>query len=232
MVTSDDRTPRRAVFGRRKGRRLKPRHALLLETLLPPLAVPLGAPPPRDLADLFLVPVDGVQLEIGFGGGEHLAGEARAAPHIGFIGCEPFVNGMAKMLSLVDQHGLANVRLHLGDAAELLAWLPAGSLARVDLLYPDPWPKRRHWKRRFIQDATVGAMARVLRVGGEARCATDIADYAAWALDHFLHSPAFAWTAERAEDWRQPWLGHVATRYETKTRREGRVPCYLTFRRR
>jgi tRNA (guanine-N7-)-methyltransferase len=180
---------------------------------------------------LFPRPCDEIGLEIGFGGGEHLAAEAAAHPGMGFIGCEPFVNGMAKALALIEAHGLDNIRLHFGDASDLLAWLPAGSLARVDLLYPDPWPKRRHWKRRFVQDASIAALARVLRPQGEFRFVTDWPDYAAWTLARLTRSPLFAWTAERADDWRQPWPGFTATRYEAKAKLAGRAPCYLVFRR-
>ena len=158
-----------AFFGRRKGHTLRPRQAALIENLLPRLAVDLAALPPRPLAALFARPAEVVNLEIGFGGGEHLAAQAQAQPAAGFIGCEPFVNGMAKALALIEARGLDNIRLHFGDATELVAWLPASSLARVDLLYPDPWPKRRHWKRRFVQTASIAALARVLRPGGEIR---------------------------------------------------------------
>jgi len=137
----------------------------------------------------------------------------------------------ALILAQIEAHAVGNIRLFAGDAAELLAWAPPRSLARIDLIHPDPWPKRRHWKRRFVQDATVSAMARVLRPGGEFRFVTDIADYAAWTLKHLIRSPDFAWTAERAHDWRHAWPGFSATRYEAKARREGRVPCYLIFRR-
>jgi len=177
------------------------------------------------------VPVDEVRLEIGFGGAEHLIGEARAHAGTGFIGCEPFVNGMAKALAAIDELALANVRLHDADAAELIDWLPARSLARIDLLYPDPWPKRRHWKRRFISDASVAKLARILRAGGEMCFATDWPDYAAWTLARFLRDDDFVWTAERADDWRRPWPGFTRTRYEEKAIREGRTPCYLVFRR-
>ena len=138
---------------------------------------------------------------------------------------------MAKALALIDERKLSNIRLHHGDASELIAWLPRGAFARVDLLYPDPWPKRRHWKRRFVQDESVAAIARLLRPGGEFRFATDIADYAAWTLVRLLRSPEFSWTAERADDWRQPWPGFSGTRYEAKAKREGRMPCYLIFKR-
>jgi tRNA (guanine-N7-)-methyltransferase len=198
---------------------------------LPRLALDLTKPPPA-LATLFPRHVDGVRLEIGFGGAEHLIAAAQAHPATGFIGCEPFVNGMAKALAAIDALGLANIRLHHGDATALLAWLPDASLERVDLLYPDPWPKRRHWKRRFIQDDSVTALARVLKGGGEFRFASDWADYAAWTLERLIRSPAFTWTAERADDWRKPWPDFAGTRYEKKALREGRAPCYLTFRRR
>ncbi|HYX82877.1 MAG TPA: tRNA (guanosine(46)-N7)-methyltransferase TrmB [Gemmatimonadales bacterium] len=172
-----------------------------------------------------------MRLEIGFGGGEHMVAQAEQHAHTGFIGVEPFVNGMAKALAAISVKKLSNIRLHFEEATSLLDWLPAASLACVDLIYPDPWPKRRHWKRRFIQDDSVAAIARILRPGGELRFATDIPDYAAWTLEHLTQSPTFAWTAERAEDWRRPWPEFSETRYETKAKREGRVPCYLTFRR-
>jgi len=218
-------------FGRRKGRPLRPQQALLLETLLPRLAVDLSAPAPADLGTLFPDPVACTNLEIGFGGGEHLAAQAFAHPNTGFIGCEPFVNGMAKMLIAIQAKELRNIRLHFGDAIELLNWLPEASLAQVDILYPDPWPKRRHWKRRIIQDPSIVVLARVLSPGGAVHFATDIADYAAWVLERFMRSPSFEWAAERAADWREPWNGYVPTRYEAKARRDGRVPNYFVFRR-
>jgi tRNA (guanine-N7-)-methyltransferase len=221
----------RGFFGRRKGHPLRARQATLFDTLLPRLALDLPRAAPRGLAALFAVPVDDVLLEIGFGGAEHLIAEAQAHPRTGFIGCEPFVNGMAKALVAIDELRLANIRLHHGDAVELLAWLPPHGLSRVDLLYPDPWPKRRHWKRRFVSDANIAALARVLRPGGEFRFATDWANYAEWTLLRLLRSPSFSWTAERADDWREPWAGFSGTRYEAKAVREGRAPTYLVFKR-
>jgi tRNA (guanine-N7-)-methyltransferase len=221
---------RGAFFGRRQGHKLRPRQAGLLETLLPQLALDLSRPP--DLAGLFPAPPDAVRLEIGFGGGEYLASEAERCPRVGFIGIEPFVNGMAKALSAISARKLANIRLHHGDATDVLAWLPSGTLATVDLAYPDPWPKRRHWKRRFVQDQSLKEIARVLRADGEFRFVTDIDDYAEWTLVRGLRSPDLVWTAERADDWRLPWPGFISTRYEAKAARQGRMPCYLVFRRR
>ena len=233
MTTNTPDSPAsRRFFGRRKGHRLRAHQAELIETLLPRLALDLREPAPDALARLFAVPVDEVRLEIGFGSGEHPIAEAGRNPHKGFLGCEPFVNGMAKALAAIEAQGLRNVRLHLGDAVPVLCWLPPASLAGIDLLYPDPWPKRRHWKRRLIQDDTVAAMARVLRTGWVFRFASDSADYAAWTLLRLLRAPDFIWTADRADDWRKPWPDFMDTRYHRKAAREGRAPTYLVFRRR
>ncbi|HTO61660.1 MAG TPA: tRNA (guanine(46)-N(7))-methyltransferase TrmB [Bradyrhizobium sp.] len=222
---------RGAFFGRRKGHRLRAHQADLVAHLLPRLALEISGPAPTDIADLFDPPAREIKLEIGFGGGEHLAAEARAQGETGFIGCEPYVNGMAKILAQIESHDIGNVRLFAGDAAELLAWLPARALTRIDLIHPDPWPKRRHWKRRFVQDATIAAMARVLTSGGEFRFVSDIDDYCAWTLAHLARSRDFVWTAERAADWRAPWDGYTMTRYGQKAEREGRRATYLRFRR-
>jgi tRNA (guanine-N7-)-methyltransferase len=230
MSCHDDHRER-AFFGRRKGHALRPHQASLMAALLPRLAIGLDGPPPHDLVDLFPRPLQAVCVEIGFGGGENLVAEAAAAPSRGFVGCEPFVNGMAKILAAIEAGRLDNVRLYAGDAVDLLAWLPAASVEKVDLLYPDPWPKRRHWKRRFVQHRTVAMLARVLQPGGLFRFATDVPDYAAWTLERLLGAPDFAWTAECADDWRKPWAGFAGTRYEAKAIREGRAPCYLEFRR-
>ena len=232
-ASSDDGAgahPHGSFFGRRKGHKLRLHQADLIEHLLPRLALDIGKPGPPDLAGLFDPPADAVRLEIGFGGGEHLIAEARAFPDTGFIGCEPYVNGMAKILAQIEAHNIGNIRLFAGDAAELLAWAPPHSLDRIDLIHPDPWPKRRHWKRRFVQDATVAAMARALKPDGEFRFVSDIDAYGAWTLAHLLRSPDFAWTAERASDWRLPWPDYTMTRYGRKAEREGRQAAYLQFR--
>jgi tRNA (guanine-N7-)-methyltransferase len=233
MHDNDDHQSRR-FFGRRKGHQLKPRQAELMDTLLPQLAVDLETPMPENPAALFksAARIENLWLEIGFGGGEHLAAHAAARTDTGFIGCEPFINGMAKALALVEVNELKNVRLHFGDATQILDWLPDASLAGVDLLYPDPWPKARHWKRRFAQDESIAAIARVLKPGAMFRVATDIPHYAAWTLERVLRNPDFIWTAERADDWRKPWGGWTQTRYEAKAIREGRTPAYFIFLRR
>jgi tRNA (guanine-N7-)-methyltransferase len=221
--------PKRAFFGRRKGHPLRPRQAALFDTLLPRVAIDTDQPAPADLSSLFRCAGD-IRLEIGFGGSEHLLAQAAQHPQVGFIGSDAFVNAMAMALAGIDERKLDNVRLHFGDASHLLSWLPDGALARLDLLYPDPWPKKRHWKRRFVQDQSLKEIVRVLRPGGEFRFATDIPDYAAWTLERVLRSPDLIWTAEKADDWRKPWSGFEGTRYEAKAMREGRVPAYFIFR--
>jgi tRNA (guanine-N7-)-methyltransferase len=223
---------RDALYGRRKGKKLSPRRTGLMATLYPALAVDLSAPAPSDLRALFPVPVDAVRLEIGFGGGEHMLAEATRSPDIGFIGVEPFVNGMAKAVSAIAETGARNIRLHDGDAALLLDWLPPASLVGVDLLYPDPWPKKRHFKRRFVSDENLDRVARALKPGGLFRVASDIESYIDWTLLHVLKRSDLAWTAVRADDWRKPFPGWPGTRYEAKAVAAGRMPAYLAFLRR
>jgi len=220
----------RAFFGRHKRHALKPRQAALVETLLPRLGLDLAKTAPADPHTLFPHSVDEVRLEIGFGGGEHLVAQAAANRSVGYIGTDAFLNGVAKALVAIDEHRLDNVRLFSGDASELIDWLPGASLARIDLLYPDPWPKRRHWKRRFVQDDNLKRLARLLKSGGEFRFATDIPGYAEYVLMRILRSGDFVWTAARADDWRKPWPGFVRTRYEAKAIRESRTPAYFIFR--
>jgi tRNA (guanine-N7-)-methyltransferase len=229
-ASSDALRTHGSFFGRRKGHKLRHHQADLIEGLLPRLSLDIAGASPADLADRFDRPVDSIRLEIGFGGGEHLIAEALAFPATGFIGCEPYVNGMAKILAQIEAYNIGNIRLFAGDAAELLAWAPPLALARIDLIHPDPWPKRRHWKRRFVQDATIAAMARTLQPRGEFRFVSDMADYCAWTLAHLARSPDFVWTAERASDWRLPWPGYTMTRYGRKAEREGREAAYLRFR--
>jgi tRNA (guanine-N7-)-methyltransferase len=219
----------RAFFGRRVGQRLRPGQQDHMETLLPKLRLPAGEI--TDPKSLFANPVREVRLEIGFGGAEHLIAAARENPDVGFIGCEPFVNGLAKALAAISLHGLTNIRLWDADAAPLLKRLPEASLARVDLFYPDPWPKRRQRKRRFVSDATLAAIDRVLRDGGEFRFASDIDDYVGWTLARLAKNAGLEWTAARAGDWLSPHEGWVRTRYEAKAIIAGRVPGYISARR-
>ncbi len=230
-MTNTAQQTTRAFFGRRKGHKLRRRQAELLETLLPRLAIDLSRSAPSDLSALFPVTVEEVALEIGFGGGENMIAQAESRPNVGVIGVEPFVNGMAKALAAIDSRRLMNVRLHFDDAVSLMAWLPEASLARIDLIHPDPWPKRRHWKRRFVQDATLSQLARILRRGGEFRFVTDIADYAAWTLQRLMRSSDFEWTAQSADDWRRAWPDFAGTRYHAKAALEKRSPCFLISRR-
>ena len=167
-------------------------------------------------------------LEIGFGGGEHLAAQAKANPDVLLLGAEPFLNGVASTLRHVDAMELTNVRLHAGDARDLLAALPDASVSRLFLLFPDPWPKTRHHKRRLVSSDFAAEAARVLAPGGLLRFATDWADYANEALYVFTGAPAFAWTARRADDWRSPPSDHVTTRYESK-RLGDCAPVWLEF---
>jgi tRNA (guanine-N7-)-methyltransferase len=220
-----------ALYGRRKGHRLRDHQAGLVEALLPALRVDIGRLS-GDPRTLFGRPVEDVYLEIGFGGGEHLVHDMQRHPAIGFIGCEPFVNGMAKLLSAIEPIGTDTIRLYDGDALPLLERLPAGSLGRVDLFYPDPWPKRRHHKRRFVSDDSLAALARAVRPGGRFRFASDIDHYVGWTLARVLRSPDWDWTAQGPDDWRLPYEGWPGTRYEAKAKREGRVPSYLDMRRR
>src|SRR3569623_602532 len=203
----------RAFFGRRKGHKLRPHHASLIEDFLPRLALDIGTPSPAALTALFPAGTTTVRLEFGFGGGEQQQAEAAAFPDTGFIGCEPYVNGMAKILAQIEARKHTNIRLFAGDASELLAWVPPQSQVRNDLIHPAPWPKRRHWKRRFVQDATIKAMARALTPRGEFRFVCDIDDYTSWTLWHMQRADDFLWQAARAEDWRAPWPGYTMTRY-------------------
>ena len=211
-------------FGRLKSRPIKPRQAALMESLLPRIASPAEPFDPRTL-------VPGAceaWLEIGFGGGEHLAGQAQAHPGVAFLGAEPFHNGVASALRHIHEAGLSNVRLHHGDARDLLALLPDASLARVFVLFPDPWPKARHRKRRLVEPNTVASLARVLAPGGSLRFASDVADYVDWALERILADGAFRWTARQADDWRKPPRDHLTTRYQEK-RLGDCSPVFLDF---
>ena len=219
----------RGFFGRRVGKQLKPAQAAAIERHLDRLRIDLDAPPPEPLSTLFEARIESVRLEIGFGGGEHLLHRARENPSIGFIGVEPFINGMAKLLRVVENEPLANLRVHDDDAVRLLDWLPAGSISRIELLYPDPWRKARHHKRRFVNAANLDRIERALVPDGTFHFASDWADYVNWTLAQVRSHGRLSWLASRAADWRTPFEGWPGTRYEAKAKREGRVPAYLRF---
>ncbi len=228
-----DKRPRRkgagSFFGRRHGKTLRPLHASLLESMLPKLRLDLETPPPSNVRELFEIPAGAVRLEIGFGGGEHLIHRMLESPETGFIGVEPFVNGMAKLLAALHADLLPNIRVYDQDAALLLDWLPSASLDHVDILYPDPWPKMRQHKRRFISPENLVRLARVIKPGGRLCFASDIADYVNWTLIHVRAHGGFSFDADDPDDWRLPYAGWPGTRYEAKAFREGRTPAYLTF---
>lgn len=233
-MTASDR-PRRNFYGRLKGKTLKDsQKRYLSEDLagLSPGPVDWDVNPnrtPLDLAALF----GGrpVWLEIGFGGGEHMVHQAARNPDVGLIGAEPYINGVAMLLGKIRRARVENLRVHPGDARDLMDVLPVGSVARAFLLYPDPWPKTRHHRRRFVTPEHLLPLARVMQPGAILRVATDIPDYVRQTLEE-VPGAGFDWLAERPADWREPWDDWLSTRYEQKALREGRVPHYLTFRRR
>lgn len=229
--TSSDASSRTQFYGRRHGHRLRPGRRRLLETLLPRLLISCPGEARLDPASLFPQPVTDIWLEVGFGGGEHLAAQARRHPEIGFIGCEPFVNGVARLLAMVERDRITNLRVFDDDARILLNRLTDASIGRVFILFSDPWPKKRHHKRRFLREETLRSLARVMRGGGALRFATDDMGYVSWTLEHVRRNPDFAWTATCPDDWRRPPPDWVETRYEAKARATERTCIYLDFQR-
>ena len=211
-------------YGRLKSRPIKPRQAALVDARLPGLRIPVGPVAP----DMLMPGARATWLEIGFGGGEHMAGQAARAPDVLILGAEPFQNGVASAVRHIEEQALGNVRLHDGDVRDLITWLPDACLAQVFILFPDPWPKARHHKRRLIQADTVAELARVLASGGRLRFASDWADYIDGALERFEANPAFTWTAAGPDDWRKPPADHITTRYEEK-RLGDCAPVFLDF---
>lgn len=230
----EDGAPWRNFYGRRHGKKLRPGQAALLAELarLAPPGIGHDENPARTPLDLkALYPGREPWLEIGFGGGEHMLAQARANPDVQIIGAEPFINGVAKLLAAIARADVGNIAVTDHDARDLMDVLPEASIARAFLLYPDPWPKTRHHKRRFVNPAQLDQLARVMRAGAELRVATDIADYVRHSLEVIDRDPRFEWTATHPADWRDPWPDWPGTRYEAKALREGRAPHYLTFRR-
>jgi tRNA (guanine-N7-)-methyltransferase len=220
------------IYGRRAGHKLRPAQAQLVDELLPRLRLtPEEVEATGNLAGKFGRPMDEIWLEIGFGGGEHLAWQAVRNRHVGFIGIEPFINGIAKLLTAIDDEGLDNVRIYDGDARLMLGALPDGCLSRAFVLFPDPWHKKRHNKRRIVNVDTLTQLHRAMKPGAELRIASDIPDYVRWIMEHARRVPGFVWQAEKAADWRVRPDDWPMTRYEQKALREGRAPAYLSFRR-
>lgn len=216
-------------FGRIKSRVIKPAQAALIDTLLPSLQLHISedgkVEPGQDIQGR-----RDIWLEIGFGGGEHLAGQAAANPDVLLLGAEPFLNGAASALRHIDEQALKNVKLHIGDARDLIAGLADATMSRVFILFPDPWPKARHHKRRLVSSTFVAELARIVRPGGNVRFATDWADYANEGLLTFLRAPEFHWRAEGPADWRDPPPDHVTTRYQLKQLGDI-APVFLDFER-
>lgn len=218
-------------FGRTRMRSLTARQQDIIERVTPDVSINLDNHHAIDPTAMFDQECADVWLEIGFGGGEHLLWQARHNAKIGLIGCEPFRDGVVRVLSAIDDEGLGNIRLHADDARPLLRCIEPGSVARVFILFPDPWPKKRHNKRRLINPDLANLLAGVMKTGAELRIATDIDDYLRSILLTFYSHPEFLWLAERPIDWRQRPSDWPATRYEAKAIREGRSCAYLRFRR-
>ncbi|MBV8505783.1 MAG: tRNA (guanosine(46)-N7)-methyltransferase TrmB [Alphaproteobacteria bacterium] len=223
---------RHQVFGRRRGRPLRPGQKTLANELLPQLAINLPPSGRLDLAALFGRARPSIWLEIGFGGGEHLAQLAERHPQIGFIGCEVFENGIVKLLGEIERRRLDNIRIFSDDARSILAAMPPASVDRVFILFPDPWPKRRQHKRRIVSRATLDVLAEIMSDDAELRMATDDGDYLSWILENVTAHRRFEWRARRPADWRERPPDWPPTRYEAKARAAGRPPAFLRVRRR
>lgn len=229
------RAPWRNFYGRRKGKTLRNSQETYLDedlAALSPGPVDWDANPDRRPLELAALFGDRpVWLEIGFGGGEHMVHQATRNPDVGIIGCEPYINGVAMLLGKIRDARVTNLRVHPGDVRDLFDVLPPASIDRAFLLYPDPWPKKRHHRRRFVTPEYLDPLARVLAPGATFRIATDIPDYVRQSLEQIVPRPDFDWLGQSPDDWRAPWDDWIATRYEQKALREGRTPHYLTFRR-
>jgi len=224
-------TRQRTLYGRRRGKKLRAGQESLLDTLLPKLLITVPPEPQKiDLASLFGASRKEIWLEVGFGAGEHLVWQAEHHPEVGLIGCEPFINGVAKCLAHIERTGVSNIRLFTDDARLVMAGLPDRSLSRAFILFPDPWPKTRHHKRRFVERTNLDVLARLMKPGAELRLATDDPSYLPWMVEHACTHPAFEWLAERPSDWRGRPDDWPPTRYEQKML-AGHKPVFLRLRR-
>ena len=223
---------RRNLYGRRKGPKLRDNRAILMREKMASYAVLDENPSDSIDINAMFSDVSDCWLEVGFGAGEHVAAQALGNPSIGIMACEHYLNGVASCLSHIEKNDLKNVRLHNGDARDLMDRLPDASIGRVFLLYPDPWPKARHHKRRFINPENLEAFARIMRAGAILRVASDIPGYIEWTLEHLAERPEFELLGDPATEFREPWSDWPGTRYEAKALREGRTPAYLSFERR
>ena len=231
-MTGNPKYRRLVVFGRRQGHRLRPQRQALMRDLLPQIGIDLTPDgDPIQPRDLFADGTKEVWLEIGFGAGEHLAWQAARRPDVGFIGCDPFLNGVSTLLDQIAIENLSNVRIFPDDARLLMARLGGGGINRLFLLFPDPWPKRRHHKRRMVTRENVARFADIMADGGEFRFATDHPEYGRASLIKLLDEPRFRWLAERPGDWRERPEDWPETRYEGKAREAGRAPMFLRFER-
>jgi tRNA (guanine-N7-)-methyltransferase len=229
---ADQESRRDPVFGRRRGHKLRPKRQALMRDLLPEIEIDLGQSGDIiDPASFFAAGTNQVWLEIGFGAGEHLAWQAARRPDVGFIGCEPYLNGVSALLSRIAAENLTNVRIFPDDARHLLARLATGRISRLALLFPDPWPKRRHHKRRIVHPEIIARFADIMADDGEFRFATDHGEFAAWTLGHMYAEARFYWSAESPRDWRQRPEDWPETRYEQKAREAGRTPIFLRYMR-
>jgi tRNA (guanine-N7-)-methyltransferase len=225
-------TRQRTLYGRRRGKKLRAGQESLLDTLLPKLLITVPPEPQKiDLASLFGAARKDIWLEVGFGAGEHLVWQAEHHPEIGLLGCEPFINGVAKCLAQIERTGVSNIRLFTDDARLVMAALPDRSLSRAFILFPDPWPKTRHHKRRFVERTNLDVLARLMKPGAELRLATDDPSYLPWMVEHACTHPAFDWLAERPADWRGRPDDWPPTRYEQKML-AGHKPVFLRLKRR
>ena len=229
MTDKTGRPRKRLLYGRQHGHKLSPRQQRLMDELLPEISASPERIAAKGLRACFDPLPERVFLEIGFGGGEHLAARAGSSPEDGFIGAEPYLNGVAKLLARIEDEQFRNVRVLHGDARDLIEAMPEESVSGTFLLYPDPWPKTRHHKRRFVSKDNLEQLHRIMKPGAEFFFASDIESYVSWTLVHVLAHGGFQWTADSPRDWREPPPGWPGTRYEAKALREGRKPHYLRF---